>query len=152
MSILLWIQADSCWRLLKSTPWPPCSTCRHRGDVDAARLQSVGHTGRADIFTQIIICLFLHADILRYIVLQVCKTRYDGEYKLNYISLFNFPISHKKRKRNSKQNHKIERRKRIFSSKSLRLKSERKVNSFRNLTDWQYQPNQAFFSIKPFFT
>ena len=41
--------------------------------------KSVGHTGRADIFTQIIICLFLHADILRYIVLQVCKTRYDGE-------------------------------------------------------------------------
>ena len=63
MSILLWIQADSCWRLLKSAPWPPCNTCRHRDDVDAARLQSVGHTGRADIFTQIIICLFLHANI-----------------------------------------------------------------------------------------
>ena len=53
--------------------------------------KSVGHTGRADIFTQIIICLFLHADILRYIVLQVCNPRYSGEYKLNYISLFNLP-------------------------------------------------------------
>ena len=29
-----------------------------------------------------------------YIVLQVCNPRYSGEYKLNYISLFNFPIFH----------------------------------------------------------
>ena len=35
--------------------------------------KSVGHTGRADIFTQIIICLFLHADILRYIVFKYVR-------------------------------------------------------------------------------
>ena len=27
-----------------------------------------------------------------YIVLLLCNPRYSGEYKLNYISLFNFPI------------------------------------------------------------
>ena len=40
-------------------------------EVDAAcevAKKSVGHTGRADIFSQIIICLFLHADILADIV------------------------------------------------------------------------------------
>ena len=31
-------------------------------------------------------------DILWYIVLLLCNPRYSGEYKLNYISLFNFPI------------------------------------------------------------
>ena len=45
-------------------------SAEQRVDVDAARLQSMGHTGGADIFTQIIIGLFLHADILRYIVFK----------------------------------------------------------------------------------
>ena len=56
--VLLWIQAGGQRRLLKSTPQPPCSACRYRDDVDAARLQSVGYTGGADISSQIIICLF----------------------------------------------------------------------------------------------
>ena len=75
MSILLWIQADSRWRLLKSTPQPPCSACRLMGDVDAARLQSVraaGGTGyiytNSDLFV-------LHARIICDIVLQICITR-----------------------------------------------------------------------------
>ena len=40
-------------------------------EVDAAcevAKKSVGHTGRADIFSQIVICLFSHADILADIV------------------------------------------------------------------------------------
>ena len=87
MSILLWIQADSRWRLLKSTPQPPCSACRHRDDVDAAGLQSVrAGGGSGDIFTNRDLFV-MHCDNLRYIVLQICITQIPGEYIINFISL-----------------------------------------------------------------
>ena len=36
--------------------------------------------------------LYLFVVCIENIVLQLCNPRYSGEYKLNYISLFNFPI------------------------------------------------------------